>query len=238
VPEPTALDLWTRLADAAGRTLSPAQVAALDGYLDLLLEANQRMNLTRIDDRGSAEIEHVADALSLLRHLPAGRRVADVGSGGGVPGLPLAIVCPEREVTLIDSTGKKVDFLRRTADALGMGNVRTLAARAEDVGRGAARESFDVVVCRAVSEVVWLAEWCLPLLKVGGTLLAMKGPKAAEELARAGEAIRRIGGGRSEILPVDCPELPGRSILRIAKTRATDPAYPRSASVAKRRPLG
>ena len=180
--------LWHELAASAGRTLDDEQVGRLGQYLDLLLAANERMNLTRIADREAAEVGHVADALTLLPLLPDGAfRLADVGSGGGVPGLPLAIARPDANVTLIESVSKKADFLRETAAALGCDNVAVWRGRAE----GYQGPRFDVVTCRAVASLDKLLGWCRPLVAPGGALLAMKGPRLEEELEVAGPALRR-----------------------------------------------
>jgi 16S rRNA (guanine527-N7)-methyltransferase len=157
-------ELWAALADRASLSLSEAQLASLARYLDLLLAGNESMNLTRIIDRAAAEVQHVADALTLLPFLPAGPfRLADVGSGGGVPGIPLAIARPDAQVLLIESTRKKANFLRQTVAGLGLANVRVTEERAEDIaevkGRDARqfREGFDIAVARAVATMVWLA---------------------------------------------------------------------------------
>jgi 16S rRNA (guanine527-N7)-methyltransferase len=187
-------------------------------YLDLLLAANERMNLTRITDRAQAEILHVGDSLTLLPHLPKGRhRLADVGSGGGVPGIILAIMRPDAQIVLIESTLKKAEFLRVTADALKLSNVTVEPRRAEEMGQSIHRQSFDVVVARAVARLPVLVEWMLPLVKPGGWALAMKGPKAAEELAESGKAIKRLGGSEAQILPVELPGRDGHVIVRIHK---------------------
>ena len=231
--------LWTEIAGRAGAVLAPPQHEQLARYLDVLLAANQRMNLTRIIDREAAEVHHVGDALTLLRFIPPGKqRVADVGSGGGVPGIPLAIARPDVELLLIESTRKKAAFLEGAARELGLGNVRVADARAEDVGHDPQlRESFDVVVVRAVGTLNWLAEWCLPLVKRGGKMLAMKGPKAAEELPVAGHAIRVSGGGSVDVHPANLPGADNHVIIEIVKTGRTPSAYPRPASVAKGKPL-
>lgn len=161
----------------------PLHYARLSKFLDLLLVANQQMNLTRITDRSQAEIGHVGDALTLLPFLPAeAHRLVDVGSGGGVPGLILAIVRDDLHVTMIESTGKKARFLEQTATELGLTNVAVIGQRAEAVGWSALRQTFDVATARAVGQLAWLVEWCLPLVKKGGCMLAMKGQKINEEL--------------------------------------------------------
>jgi 16S rRNA (guanine527-N7)-methyltransferase len=228
--------LWN---DLSSNALTEAQHAQLSRYLDLLIEANQRMNLTRITDRAAAEVGHVGDALTLLPYLPEGAfRLADVGSGGGVPGIPLAIARPDASISLIESTAKKAKFLAETAQALGLANVKVRAERAEEAGLRPVRESFDVVTVRAVGVMAWLVEWCLPLAKVGGTVLAMKGPKIAEELPAAVRTIRILGGGEPVIHPVQLPGTDGHVIVVIKKVRKTDLRFPRSATSAKGKPLG
>jgi 16S rRNA (guanine527-N7)-methyltransferase len=145
--------LWSELASRASVSLSDAQLAQLSKYLDLLLAANETMNLTRITDRLAAEVQHVGDALTVLPFLPkAGHSLADVGTGGGVPGIPLAIARPDVRVALIEATKKKAAFLQTAVDALGLTNVRVVAERAEDAAAvSGRRESFDVVVARAVA---------------------------------------------------------------------------------------
>jgi 16S rRNA (guanine527-N7)-methyltransferase len=227
--------LWNDLAEGK---LTGVQDAAFSRYLDLLIEANQRMNLTRITDRAAAEVQHVGDALTLLRYLSPGPiRLADVGSGGGVPGIPLAIARPDASITLIESTSKKAKFLSETAAALELVNVKIRAERAEDAGRGPARESFDVVTARAVGVMAWLVEWCLPLVKVGGTLLAMKGPKLADELPAAIRTIRILGGGEPVVHPVQLAGTNGHVIVAIRKVRHTDRRFPRPPTSAKGKPL-
>jgi 16S rRNA (guanine527-N7)-methyltransferase len=226
--------LWNELAARANVTLSDAQHAALSRYLDLLLEANQTMNLTRITDPAAAAVGHVGDALTLLPYLPAGPfTLADVGSGGGVPGLPLAIARPEAAITLIESTGKKAEFLRRTVEALQLTNVKVQPVRAEDAGHSSMRHTFDVATARAVGVMGWLVGWCLPLVKVGGKMLAMKGPRAAEEMPLALRAIKMLGGGEAVVHPVDLPAATGLVIIEIPKVRRTDHRLPRIASIAK-----
>ena len=160
----------------------------LSHYLDLLEAANEKMNLTRIRDRADAETFHIGDAKVLLSYLPTWpHRLADVGSGGGVPGMVLAICRPEVEVTLIESVGKKAMFLEETVRELGLENVRVINGRAERT----ANEQFNIVTTRAVASLEKLLEWCRPLVRAGGTLLAMKGPKFEEELEAAMPLVKR-----------------------------------------------
>lgn len=184
---------------------------ALERYLDLLLAANERMNLTAITDREQARVQHIADALTLLPYLPEGpHRLADVGSGGGVPGIPLAIARPDVGVTLLESVAKKARFLGETATALGLHNVRVWNGRAELW----VDEPFDVVACRALAPMTRLLKWCRPLVALNGKLLAMKGPKLAEELTEAVPTIKRQGA-HVRVHTVDAPELAGHVIAEV-----------------------
>lgn len=233
-----SLPLWNELATAAGLTLSDDQIAKLSRYLDLLFEANQRMNLTRIESREAAELQHVGDALTLLVHLPKdGHRLVDVGSGGGVPGIPLAIARPDVRVTLVEATQKKAAFLKSAVEAMGLANVDVRAERAEDVGHSDQREACDVAVARAVGALDFLAEWCLPLVRRGGRFLAMKGPRVTEELPLARFAIKRLGGGEPVVHAVGRAEFGQHVIVEIPKVQKTDVRYPRAASAAKGKPL-
>jgi len=231
--------LWNEIASRAAVALSPQQHETLSQYIDLLLAANRTMNLTRITDRESAEVRHVGDSLTVLPHMPPGAlRLADLGSGGGAPGIPLAIARPDAVVVLIESTKKKAAFLRQTARELALNNVEVSDQRAEVLGQTPAfRESFDVVVARAVGTMNWLGEWGLPLLKVGGKLLAMKGPQVVEELPPAEHAIRLLGGSSPDIHSADLPGAHHHVIVEISKIRRTPGAYPRPPTAAKGKQL-
>jgi 16S rRNA (guanine527-N7)-methyltransferase len=231
--------LWNELAARANLSLSAQQHARLHQYLELLFAANKWMNLTRIASPAAAEVLHVADALTLLPLLPAGpHRIADVGSGGGVPGIVLAIVRPDATVVLIESTQKKALFLRETVQQLGLENVSVEPIRAEEAGRSPLRESFDIVVARAVATMPWLVEWLLPLVKKGGFALAMKGAKAADELALAQRTVTKLGGGMAELVPANLIGQENHVIVRIKKFHSTEGKFPRPASIAKGKALG
>lgn len=178
-----------------GVALGPDQVAQLGDYLARLLAMNAQLNLTAIVAPELAWTRHALDALSLVPHLagvPAGGKVLDVGSGGGVPGIPLAIARPDLEVTLLDATAKKVAFLEAVAAALGLRNVTALAGRAEALARARAG-AFDAVTARAVARLEALLPWTAPFARRGGRLLFIKGERAAEELAEAAPAMARAG---------------------------------------------
>ncbi len=207
-----ALPIWTDIVP-----LSPAQIAQLDRYLDLLIEWNTKLNLTRITDRADAELRHVADALSLVSRLPvrlAGQprmSIADVGTGGGVPGVVIAIARPDLDVTLIDSTKKKLDAISDMTRTLGLANVRFIHDRAENIS-----QKFDIVVARAVADLATLVGWCRDLMHENSTLLAMKGPRAADELRDAQPELRRARL-RAVIHDAGIAELPGHVIVEIRR---------------------
>ncbi len=231
-------ELWTQLAAKASITLTEDQHAKLSTYIDLLLAANQRMNLTRIADRAAAEVQHVGDALTLLPFLPKDtHRLADVGSGGGVPGIILAIARPDSKIVLLESTKKKAAFLQDVVTKLALANVKVLAERAETAGRSDLRDSRDIAVARAVGAMDFLVEWCLPLVKKGGKMLAMKGARIVDELPAAAKAIRLLGGGEPIVHPIQLPGTEHHVIVEIPKLGRTDARYPRDATIAKGKPL-
>ena len=232
--------LWTTLAARANLALSDEQATLLNKFLDLLIEANQTMNLTRITDRAQAENLHVGDPLSLLQYLPAGEiALADIGSGGGVPGIPLAIARPDARVLLIESTKKKAAYLKKTVEALGLTNVRVSEERVEDVGHSGRRGSFDVVTARAVATLPWLVEWSMPLLRKGGVLVAPKGMRVIGELEECRRARKALHAGepKVELVNLGVPGTDGYVIVVIPREGPTKETYPRLPNVAKGNPL-
>jgi 16S rRNA (guanine527-N7)-methyltransferase len=180
---------------ALGVTLEADAIARLGDYLARLLAMNELLNLTGIKDPTEAWTRHVLDSLSLvplLADLPKGARLLDVGSGGGVPGIPLAIARPDLRVTLMDATEKKVAFLRAVGSALGLASLEVVAGRAEQLALGDLAGAFDVVTARAVAKVSALVPWTAPFAKSGGRLLFIKGERADQELAEARSILRRF----------------------------------------------
>ena len=168
------------MAEPFGLELSDDEIQRLGAFLDLLEQANARMNLTRITDRDEAWTRHIMDSLTLLPYIEAAgaTNLIDIGSGGGLPGLPLAIVRPDLPITLLEATGKKARYLAETADSLGLTNITVLADRAETLGApdGGGRDAWDVITARAVGPLRVLLELAMPLVRDGGWLLAIKGP--------------------------------------------------------------
>ena len=183
-------------AKEIGVKVSPAQAEQFQIYLDLLLERNTVMNLTAITDPEEAVIKHFVDSLTLLKALEIKKnaKVIDVGTGAGFPGIPLKIMRPDIELTLLDSLNKRLVFLREVCDAIGI-EAETIHKRAEEAGKDTKlRESFDVATARAVANMNILAEYCIPLIKMKGYFAAMKGPSLPDELEYAR---KRKSGGRT-----------------------------------------
>ncbi len=233
--------------------LTPPQLAAFQSYADELREWNEKFNLTTIKDLASIQVKHFLDSLSLIRAIqprPSDSgawivdyglkaRLIDVGTGAGFPGLPLKIIYPQLQLTLLEATGKKVKFCEHIVEKLKLNGVSIVKARAEEVGQDPAhREQYDWAVARAVAEMPVLAEYLLPLVRRGGRALAQKGEGAPAETHRAASAIRRLGGELEQLIPV---ELPGivetRYLVVFKKVAATPPAYPRRPGVPTKSPL-
>ena len=216
--------------------LSDETLERLEGYLVALHEINQVMNLTAVKDPQEAWIRHVLDSLTLLPHLPAAEeRLMDVGSGGGLPAIPVVICRPELEVTLLDSTGKKCRFLTAVIEGLNL-NARVIQNRAETIGQDSVhRAAYDVVTARAVAPLRVLLELTLPLTRVSGRVLAMKGRKALEELAESRRALDALGGGAVAVH--DNPIEAESKLVEITKERNTPRGYPRLPGVPKKEPL-
>lgn len=212
----------------------------MDAFLGRLLDANRQINLTAVRDREEAWHRHIVDSLTVLRFLEAGpQRLVDVGSGGGVPGIPLAIAKPDLEVMLVEATSKKAGFLSDICREMGRDRCKVLAERAERVGHlSPHREGYDVAVCRAVGPLREIAEYLLPLVRVGGVAVAFKGPSIEAEIDLARDAVSKLGGGSIRIEPAYPPHVNNRSTLVfIKKRRETPRLYPRAPGTPKRASL-
>lgn len=241
-----APELTARLAQTAREvvnlTLTPAQLAAFATYAAELNAWNEHTNLTAITDPADVAVRHFADSLTCLlvmRPLTRGLRVVDVGTGAGFPGLPLKIVCPSLDLILVEATGKKVAFLEHVIDALGLEGVTVVNERVEALGQHAEhRERYDWVLARAVAGMRTLAEYLLPLARIGGHCLPQKGESAPQEAVDAREAIRLLGGHVVQLTPVELPSVAETHYLvDIEKVASSPPGYPRRPGMPNKRPL-
>ncbi len=241
LPDRPARELLREGAEALGIPLAPGEEERYALYERALLEWNQRMNLTATSDAREIAVKHVLDSLTCFSavRVDAGARLLDVGTGAGFPGVVMKIHTPKVRLTLLDSTRKKLDFLEHLAKALGFTDVATLHARAEDAGHDRRhRERFDLVVARAVAQLRVLLELCLPFVRVGGTFLAMKGPRGDEEVGPSARALSLLGGEIERVVPLSLPFGAGeRRLIVVRKHSPTPPAYPRQAGTPAKTPL-
>jgi 16S rRNA (guanine527-N7)-methyltransferase len=234
-------DILYQGAAELGITLDDSRLDQFESFTSLLIEWNRKVNLTRITDPGEIAVKHYLDSLSLLSviDIPIGSSVIDVGSGAGLPAIPLKIARPDLRVTILDSVRKRLLFVEAALQELGIRDAESLHARAEDAGRDPAyRERFDFVVSRAVARLAVLSELCVPFCTVGGWFVAYKGPDAGDEISEAGSAISKLGGRlmRTESLCLPGGDV-GRTLVLIRKERETPAGYPRKAGIPQRDPL-
>ncbi|MCL6558280.1 MAG: 16S rRNA (guanine(527)-N(7))-methyltransferase RsmG [Firmicutes bacterium] len=212
-----------------------------DVYYRLLVETNKNVNLTSIVEEKEVAVKHFLDSLTCLRALEFDKKLKlmDIGTGAGFPGIPLKIVRPELEVTLVDSLDKRVSFLKQVISQLSLEKIEAVHARAEEIGRkNAYREKYDRVTARAVAGLGVLAEYCLPVVRIGGYFLAMKGPKLEEEITGAKKAIEILGGKIENSINLRLPFLgEERNLIIIRKCRTTPEKYPRRAGIPQKKPL-
>ena len=209
-------------------------------YHELLVEANKQMNLTRIgEDISEACDRNYLDCLALLPHLKDAKKLIDVGSGAGFPGLPIAIARRDLNIVLMDTLNKRVEFLQSVVDTLKLDNVKCVHMRCEDAAKSSAyRDAFDIATARAVADMSVLTEWLLPFVKPGGRMLALKGANCEEETKVASYAIETLCGAGAEIYNVD---IPGRDwqhkVVEVVKLGRTPERFPRKPGIAEKRPL-
>jgi 16S rRNA (guanine527-N7)-methyltransferase len=224
-----------------GLHLTSRQAAAFQLYEQELLDWNSRFNLTAIRDVEGVRTKHFLDSLScwlVMRDKPP-HRMIDIGTGAGFPGIPLKIVLPTLQLTLVESVGKKADFCRHVVEALKLDNVQVVIARAEESGQDPAhREQYDWAVARAVANLTTLAEFLLPLVKIGGAMLAQKGENGPAEAQAAESAFHLLGGHLRQIKKVNLPGVAeDRYLVTIDKVAATPPQFPRRVGVPGKKPL-
>ena len=207
--------------------LTGEQLDQLDAFAQILVDYNQKVNLTAITDPEGIEDKHFLDSLLFASQPEVAGKMVDVGAGAGFPGIVTKIYKPELELTLMEPTGKRVEFLKYACAQLGLTGVEFAKERAEEAARKAWREQFDLASARAVAALPMLAEYCLPLVKVGGNFLAMKGSSGEEELTAARGAIKKLGGEYRET----------RTLILCKKISQTPTAYPRNGGKIAKSPL-
>lgn len=246
------MNLLTEAARTMGFALTTAHLRAFQLYYQELMAWNERFNLTAITEYEHVQIRHLLDSLTCLLALgdcqsgrcqpgvpSAGMRLLDVGSGAGFPGLPLKILHPQLELTLLEATAKKVGFLQHMTALLNLTNVTIFHGRAEELGQDPAhRERYDLVVARAVADLPVLVEYLLPFCRLGGRCVAQKGSSAHEELSAAQYALSLLGGQVHYVLPVELSGLAETRYLVVIDKKARTPSpYPRRPGMPSKRPL-
>ena len=222
--------------------LTEEQNLKLEKYMEGILSWNEKVNLTNITDPAEFRIKHNADSLMCVDfpEFRSAKNVIDVGTGGGFPGIPLAVYAPDKNFTLLDSLNKRLKIIDELAGSLDISNITLVHGRAEDIAKTKEhREKYDLCVSRAVSNLATLTEYCLPFIKVGGYLLAYKGPGAEQEAEDAAKALKILGGRLVGIRETTMEEYGlDHRILVIEKVRNTPKTYPRKAGTPLKDPLG
>ncbi len=209
-------------------------------FYEMVIEKNQVMNLTSITDHDDFMKKHIADSLApiMFHVIHEGDRILDLGTGGGFPGIPLKIFFPESEFLLVDSVNKKLTFVQTVIDTLGLHGISVLHGRAEDLAHDSEyRESYDLVVSRAVANLAVLSELTLGFVKPGGQFISYKGSSGIEELKEAETAIEQMGGSCDNLYEYSLPDGDSRTLIIIQKERTTPKKYPRKAGVPSKSPM-
>ena len=208
-------------------------------YMNLLIEWNEKMNLTAITDPEEIILKHFIDSITILKELEDDSTVVDVGTGAGFPGIPLSIMNPTLKITLVDSLNKRLIFLQEVVNKLNLKNVEIVHARAEEFGQNKKyRECFDVSTSRAVANLSTLSEYLIPLVKVNGKVISMKASEAREEINEAKKAIEILGGTIERIDEFNLPQSDiGRTVIIIRKNKQTPNKYPRKPGTPSKEPI-
>ena len=233
-------DILKEQAALSGIELSSNQIDSLEKYYKLLIEWNEKMNLTALTEPHDVALKHFCDSILLLKYadIPQNSRLIDVGTGAGFPSVPIKIVRPDIRLCLLDSLNKRLVFLQEVVDKLGLQDVTIVHSRAEDGAKKAVlREKFDFATSRAVAQLNVLSEYCLPYVKVGGAFLSMKGKYSEEEIANAKSVIKLLGGKTEKVDTYNLADGSERTIINVKKVSTTDKRYPRTSAKIKSKPL-
>lgn len=217
--------------------LTGTQLDQLDAFAEILVEYNQKVNLTAITDPEGIEDKHFLDSLLFASQPEVAGKMVDVGAGAGFPGIVTKIFKPELELTLMEPTGKRVDFLKYLCAELGLTGIEFAKERAEEAARKVWREQFDVACARAVAALPVLCEYCLPLVKPGGLFIALKGPEADAEAKAAANALHKLGGQYRETRTFTLPDGSARGLVVCKKISQTPTVYPRNGGKIAKKPL-
>ena len=223
--------------------LNENQINQFNQYFTSLIETNKKVNLTRITEKDDVYLKHFFDSITPLftfgEIFTKSQTLCDVGAGAGFPSIPLKIMVPELRVTIVDSLGKRLKFLQELVTQLDLKNVALVHGRAEDVGQNKQyREQFDIVTARAVANMAVLSEYCLPLVKKNGNFIALKGPKAEDELKSSQKALTTLGGKAIALKELQLPQsTEDRTLILVKKVQPTPKKYPRQAGTPHRKPI-
>lgn len=222
-----------------GVRFSVEQIEQFYKYMNLLIEWNEKMNLTAITEPKEIILKHFIDSITILKYIDDNSKLVDVGTGAGFPGVPLSIMKPTLKIILVDSLNKRLIFLQEVVKELNLKNIEIVHARAEEFGQNKNyREKFDIATSRAVANLATLSEYLVPLVKIGGKIISMKASNAKEEINDAQKAIEVLGGKIEKIEEFDLPESDiGRTIIIIDKNKCTPAIYPRKAGTPAKEPI-
>ena len=222
-----------------GVRFSVKQTEQFFEYMNLLIEWNEKMNLTAITDPDEIILKHFIDSITILKELEDGSKLVDVGTGAGFPGIPLSIMNPTLKITLVDSLNKRLIFLQEVVNRLKLENIEIVHARAEEFGQNKKyREQFDISTSRAVANLSTLSEYLIPLVKVGGKVISMKASDAIQELNEAQKAIEVLGGTVEKVDEFNLPQSDiGRTVIIIRKIKITPNKYPRKPGTPSKEPI-
>ena len=222
-----------------GVNLNEIQIKQFYGYMKILLEWNEKINLTAITDENEIILKHFVDCATIAKYVKEVDSVLDLGTGAGFPGIPLKIIKPKIKITLVDSLNKRINFLNELIKEIKLENIETIHSRAEELAKNKEyRESFDIAASRAVAPLNVLAEYALPFVKIGGKLIAMKGSNAQEEVEMGKKAVNVLGGKIKSIEKLELPDTDiTRNIILIDKIKNTPKGYPRKAGKPSKEPI-
>ena len=219
--------------------ITDEQLLSYFTYMNLLLEWNEKVNLTAITEINEVILKHFIDSMTVLKFLEESEDIIDVGTGAGFPGIPIAIMNPNKRITLLDSLNKRINFLNEVCNKLKIDNVKTIHGRAEDFGQNKDyREKYDIAISRAVANMTTLSEYLIPFIKLGGRCICMKGNEIEEELEQAKYAIKLLGGKIERVEKFNLPNSDiERNIVIIKKIQETPNKYPRKAGMPSKAPM-